>query len=345
MLSGSDLRSAVSALRWVTIMIACVFAADAAVDGSVRSVVAIALVAAVAVGWTLRHRAVDRYQDMAATLVIAAAAVIAEPSAAFIPAIVMSLAIMVIEPRLAPEESARNVATAGTRPDGPSATDTAEPEKTAPAEPTATLAERRAESIEAQSEVDDDVRNRAARVAERTAEWLTFTKIGLDRHLSIRPDPRLSELRDDVQGAIEEVGHRVEHLHMTVDDATSLGQHLRAQLRWWKKHYVAKTTLTIDDEPRRLSQGVEQTLLGIAQEAFDNAGRYAQADHLEVRWEVTDNAATLSIADDGVGFDLEGKRANGIDAMQRAAGRIGADYSITSVLGVGTAISVRIDTP
>ena len=93
----------ISAIRWVSIVVGCVFAADSAVDGSVRSVVAIGLAILVAVWWTLRDEPVDRTQDLLATLVLAVAAVLAEPIAAFLPAILVSLAVSNFAPRLLEE--------------------------------------------------------------------------------------------------------------------------------------------------------------------------------------------------------------------------------------------------
>jgi signal transduction histidine kinase len=112
-------------------------------------------------------------------------------------------------------------------------------------------------------------------------------------------------------------------------------------LEWWSDHYGGEVTLQITDPDDRLDPSAEQALLTILTEALDNVGRHAQADHLTVRWQVDDGAGELRITDDGIGFDPILTSGGGLQAMARAADRIGADLVVDSNPDDGTDITVR----
>lgn len=321
--SPSVVSSLVSAIRWIAIVFGCVFAADSAVDGSVGSVVAIGLATLVGAWWTLRDDPVDRNQDLAATVVLAAAALLADPSAAFLPAIVVSIGVAnLAAPYLEEPEVTVDAVTHVARAMG---------EQT-PAEKTADLAHR----------IEAEERRRAVRVTSRVGEWLTYTKTGLDRHLTRRPDRQLAELRDDVNDAIREVEERTRQLKARITPSMPLSAHAGRVLEWWSEHYGAEVTLQVGDPADRLDESTEQALLTVMLEAVDNAGRHGQAEHLTVAWEVDGDAAELRVTDDGVGFEAGSTTGAGLTAMARAADRIGADFSILSSPDRGCDISVRV---
>ena len=97
-------------------------------------------------------------------------------------------------------------------------------------------------------------------------------------------------------------------------------------------------------EPRSLIPEIEEELLRIAQEAVHNAIRHAQAKSIQVALEYTKKTLTLTVSDDGRGFDLaEGLRKTdhwGLKNMQERAAQIRSTYNIASAAGAGTVITV-----
>ncbi|MFQ5558165.1 MAG: sensor histidine kinase [Acidimicrobiales bacterium] len=311
------------ALRWVAVVSGCVFAADAAVDGSVPSVVAVGLAVTVAVWWTLRAEPVDLYQDVGATLVLAVASVLTDPPLAFVPAIVVSLAVMVAG-RSRPADP------------GPSV-DAATHVASALGVPTP------AEQVRASAvRIHAEERQRAIKANERVGEWLTFVQAGLDRHLSRRPDRELAVLRDDVRDSIREIEERTRQARARITPSSPLSSHAGRLLEWWSDHYGADVTLQVPDPDARLDPSIEQGLLTILTEAIDNVGRHGEAEHLTVRWSVSEGTGSLRVADDGRGFDTRSTRGPGLDAMARAADRIEAEITVDSTPGSGTVVAVRV---
>jgi len=97
-------------------------------------------------------------------------------------------------------------------------------------------------------------------------------------------------------------------------------------------------------EPRRLPPPVELAAYRIAQEALRNAGRHARAAHASVTLDFITERATLTVSDDGVGFDAGrvGELALGghfglLGARERAEA-VGATLAVDSAPDQGTRV-------
>lgn len=102
-----------------------------------------------------------------------------------------------------------------------------------------------------------------------------------------------------------------------------------------------------DGEVERLSGIVSHHLLRIGQEAVTNAVQHAAATVVRIRLRFQPDEVTLTVEDDGRGFDANlstGRRAGhfGITGMRERARRIGGDLRLRSEPGRGTTVSVRV---
>jgi signal transduction histidine kinase len=90
---------------------------------------------------------------------------------------------------------------------------------------------------------------------------------------------------------------------------------------------------------------VKLALYRIAQEALNNVVKHAGAGRAIVRLECTAEGGTLSISDDGRGFDPDGVTPQqlGLGIMRERAGAIDAAFAINSEPGQGTEITVTWD--
>ncbi|MCC4118233.1 PAS domain S-box protein [Aromatoleum toluclasticum] len=96
-----------------------------------------------------------------------------------------------------------------------------------------------------------------------------------------------------------------------------------------------------DIEPRP-SSVVETTLFRIAQEALTNAAKYSGADRILIDIVAGTDTITLTIADDGRGFDADSGKPQGggwgLKTMRERAQAIDADLRIDSAPGRGTQV-------
>jgi signal transduction histidine kinase len=87
---------------------------------------------------------------------------------------------------------------------------------------------------------------------------------------------------------------------------------------------------------------VQVALYRIAQEALNNAAKHAQANQVAVHLQCEAGRATLSIRDDGRGFDIQNVPPGhfGVGIMHERAESIGARLEIKSEAGKGTQVMV-----
>ena len=111
---------------------------------------------------------------------------------------------------------------------------------------------------------------------------------------------------------------------------------------------AARANLELDLQTLTNGTGVrsdqEHFLYRVAQEAMSNAVRHAQATRLRVALERTQGELTLTVADNGVGFDRGGVDTSshfGLRGMQERADAMGGQLIVESGRG-GTAVRVTI---
>jgi signal transduction histidine kinase len=116
-----------------------------------------------------------------------------------------------------------------------------------------------------------------------------------------------------------------------------------------------------DIHPHRLSPEMETALYRVVQEAINNIARHAAARNVEIGLFLNDDIASVSISDDGIGFDLaelsmgtikdlddenfhvsENTRGLGLLGMQERIELLGGDLQIDSTPGVGTQIHITV---
>jgi len=86
---------------------------------------------------------------------------------------------------------------------------------------------------------------------------------------------------------------------------------------------------------------VEEALFRIVQEALANVARHSGARHAEVRLHADPAGVSLTIADDGAGFDpATARRGFGLRSMSERAAALGGTLDVQSGSD-GTRISVR----
>ncbi len=107
--------------------------------------------------------------------------------------------------------------------------------------------------------------------------------------------------------------------------------------------YQLAVTFDAPSEPP-LESAAKGTLYRVAQEATHNAVKHARARHLNLSLRPQGAAWTLSVQDDGVGFDpaLTRPGSLGLKSMRERAALIGADLTLESSPGAGTTLRLRV---
>ena len=101
-----------------------------------------------------------------------------------------------------------------------------------------------------------------------------------------------------------------------------------------------------DDFAPRLPLAAETALFRIAQGALANAILHARATRIEISVAALADRVTLTVADDGAGFDStrprHGRASWGLAIMRERAQAVGATLRIDSAPACGTRVVVEI---
>jgi signal transduction histidine kinase/CheY-like chemotaxis protein len=110
-----------------------------------------------------------------------------------------------------------------------------------------------------------------------------------------------------------------------------------------------ETALVVQGEPVHLSPKLETALFRLTQESLNNIRKHAHAKHAWVNLAFEDGAASLTVRDDGRGFDTEqamkaarARGSVGLVQMRERAERAGGTFELATVPGKGTHIQVRL---
>jgi PAS domain S-box-containing protein len=90
---------------------------------------------------------------------------------------------------------------------------------------------------------------------------------------------------------------------------------------------------------------IEFALFRITQEAINNIIKYAEAPEATIQYLIFEDLISLSIEDDGKGFDMKIANKNhnfGLNSMKNRAASIGGELTIDTTPGKGTGIQVSI---
>jgi signal transduction histidine kinase len=167
----------------------------------------------------------------------------------------------------------------------------------------------------------------------------------------------------DPANAADRVDRAIDRLHTTISDIRTFivglgpetGTGLADALASMARELLGGSGAALESDlqgatevERRLPAEAVHELLQIAREAVSNIGRHSSATHAELRLVATPDGATLTISDDGVGFDPQARLGSGhfgLANLRDRAAAIAGTLSIESSPGGGTRIIVRLPFP
>jgi signal transduction histidine kinase len=195
-------------------------------------------------------------------------------------------------------------------------------------------------------------RNRLARDLHDSAKQLAFAasaRLGAAVELYDQDPqlakPHLLEAEELVDKVRKELTDLILELRPADLETGGLAPALHRYAIDWAHHSDIEIEMQVHGEGT-LPLQVEQTLFRIAQEALANTARHSQARHAEIALIYNEDAVTLTIVDDGRGFDPGDQQSGvGLQSMRERAEMIGGTLTLRTQPGEGTLVSVRCDLP
>jgi len=160
--------------------------------------------------------------------------------------------------------------------------------------------------------------------------------------------PRIEEVVVDLNQAIRDIRRYIMDLRPTELQGRRLEEALGSLVGYLEDRAGVSVTVDLDIDPSHLPERYFVNIWHILQESFSNIEKYAHAKNVSVSLAVCEGDICLTIADDGVGFDLEMAelgRGYGLPNIKDRAERLGGVLNIESSSGNGTRLDIKIPVP
>ena len=157
----------------------------------------------------------------------------------------------------------------------------------------------------------------------------------------------VAELRELTGNALDSVRRMAVDLRPAALDDLGLVPALHSYADKYSNSWPISVTFSAEGLKRRLPANVELVLYRIVQEALTNVAKHSGARSVEVKLRRRSNIVTVTVTDDGQGFDLrEVKRTEGaglgLFGMRERLGLVGGTVAIESTPGKGTTVIARV---
>jgi len=169
----------------------------------------------------------------------------------------------------------------------------------------------------------------------------------LERHLGApeKALPLLRTMQEQLVGLSEDVHALSRQLHPSILDDLGLVEALRSECASFSRRERIAVVYRPEVVPIGLPKEVALCVYRVAQEALRNIGKHAAVNEAWVTLAATGSELLLRVQDKGVGFDPADVRSQpglGLSSMEERVRLVQANLSVTSALGRGTTVEVRV---
>ncbi|MEI9911367.1 MAG: PAS domain S-box protein [Bacteroidota bacterium] len=199
--------------------------------------------------------------------------------------------------------------------------------------------------------IREDERTHIAReIHDELGQQLTVLKMDL-AWLNKKVEPGNTVLKDKVKELLSTINITVKtvrriasELRPSLLDDLGLIPAMEWHLEEFEKRSGIQTGFSKPQTGGYLSDEVKIGLFRIFQESLTNVARHAEAKEVNVSLEQNDKKVTLTITDNGLGFNQENasKKTLGILGMKERTLMLGGEYTITGISGKGTTVLVSV---
>lgn len=196
---------------------------------------------------------------------------------------------------------------------------------------------------------ESERRHIARELHDEIGQTLTLAQLNLQGALAQSESAAQRQRLQEGLTAVDRVLTQIHDISLNLRPSLLDDLGLAPALRWYTQRQAAvagvETEFLAPDHMQRFPAQIETECFRIAQEALTNAMRHAQAKKIQVELQVIENQLHLCIKDDGLGFEVQSRRARavrgasmGLLSMEERAALAGGQLEIISASGQGTAI-------
>lgn len=155
---------------------------------------------------------------------------------------------------------------------------------------------------------------------------------------------KLARATRNLDDAVQAKRRIIENLRPTTLTTLGLVVALRELAEQMQSQTGWRMEIDLPEEDPELDESAGIALFRIAQEALNNAAKYADAGKVRLALFVTPSALALEIVDDGKGFSVESMRSNshGIPGMRQRMNGLKGRLEIRTAPGAGTTVRAMV---
>ena len=159
-------------------------------------------------------------------------------------------------------------------------------------------------------------------------------------------DALLAQLAAMTQDAHADIRNFILGTQPGTQAPAELGTALAQLVQRFEAHYGQHVQLTLEGAGKAswVMPAIQTQLLYVTQEALTNIRKHAQATQATVHCHFTDDGVTVTIADDGIGFNpgTVGAQHLGLQFMQARMAEVGGDLTLVTAPGQGATVTAFI---
>jgi two-component system sensor histidine kinase DegS len=163
-----------------------------------------------------------------------------------------------------------------------------------------------------------------------------------------RARAELANLRNAVAGTFQKVKQFILNLRPMMLDDLGVVPTMRRYVDSFADNSGVATHLMVTGKERRLESHKEVTIFRLVQELLNNAVEHAHATTVQINLDIGDDAARVSVEDNGSGFELTESLTSpeaevlGLATMRERVEMLGGQIYFDSGLGRGTKVSFNL---
>jgi two-component system nitrate/nitrite sensor histidine kinase NarQ len=152
----------------------------------------------------------------------------------------------------------------------------------------------------------------------------------------------IAELDTGLSAAYTQLRELLTTFRLTIKEG-SFGQALQDMVETLSEQTAADITLKNRLSSTELDAHQQVHLLQLIREAAINAIKHAQADNIHIQCLDNDGKVTVTVSDDGIGFEHQDEKLNhyGMSIMQERAARLHADLHIEASINKGCTVKLE----
>lgn len=157
---------------------------------------------------------------------------------------------------------------------------------------------------------------------------------------------QIDNISDSARNLVDNLNEIIWALNPDNDNLRNLAAYIREYADNYLEPFGLRLVCEISDElpAKIISEEKRRFLFLVVKETLHNIVKHAQASVVTLRLVTDDNGFSITVEDDGKGFEISEARplGNGLKNMQKRMDAIGAKFNIVSSPGKGTTVTIDV---